>query len=71
MIGKILCFFGRHKYVATQEFGHWSRRIAYRRCHRMFAMNDDARCVVPWDADFHRMYESHGHPVVYRDWEGT
>lgn len=69
MIGKILCFFGRHKYVATQEFTDYGRRIACRRCRRMFAMNDDVRCVVPWDAEFHQMYESHGVKIVYLDWE--
>jgi len=36
----------------------------------MFAMNDDVRCVIPWDAEFHRMYESHGVKIVYLDWEG-
>lgn len=70
MIDKIMCLLGRHKYVATQEFTDYSRRIACRRCRRMFAMNDDMRCVVPWDSEFHRMYEVMGHSINYKDWEG-
>lgn len=70
MIGAILCFFGRHHYVATQEFVAYSRRVACHRCGRMFAMNDECQILVPWDAEFHRMYEQHGHRINYRDWEG-
>lgn len=70
MIGKILCFFGRHAYRSTQEFGAHNRRVACARCGRMFAMNDDCRSLLPWDAEFHRMYEQHGHRIIYKEWEG-
>lgn len=69
MIGRILCFFGRHAYVTTQLFGD-SRRVTCARCGRMFAMSDQLKIITPWDADFHRMYERHGHRINYKDWEG-
>lgn len=70
MLGKVLCFFGRHNYLTTQPFGA-SRRVACTRCNRMFAIHDELKITVQWDADFHRMYESNGHRIIYKDWEGT
>jgi len=67
---RAICLFIGHRYVSTQEFSQQSRRICCDRCHQMFAMNDDSRLLVPWDADFHRMYEAHGKRVVYLKWEG-
>jgi hypothetical protein len=32
-------------------------------------MNDDARVIVEWDADFHRMYEGRGVKITYQPWE--
>ena len=65
---RILCLFGKHKYEVTQEFSY-SRRIACRYCGGVWGMNDDVRVVVPWGPCFHRMYENHGHAIVYKSWE--
>ncbi|MEN6547923.1 MAG: hypothetical protein ABFE07_17945, partial [Armatimonadia bacterium] len=65
-----ICFLFGHKYMITQRLPYASARLCCRRCRRMFAMNDDVRCVLPWDSEFHCMYESHGVKIVYLDWEG-
>ena len=69
-LGRIVCFFFKHKYVLTQKLSPQSCRIACTRCHRIFAMNDDVRCVIDWDASFHQMYEARGIKIKYQPWEG-
>ena len=64
-----ICFFFGHKYKTVQELTSWSRRLCCTRCRKSFAMNDDCRAVLDWDADFHRLYERMGIPIVYKDWE--
>lgn len=66
---KVMCLFFGHKYVLTQQLSKQSRRIACTRCHEMFAMNDDVRAVVPWDASFHELYEQQGVHIKYKHWE--
>ena len=66
---RVLCLIFGHKYVLTQQLSNQSRRIACIRCHEMFAMNDDVRAVVPWSAEFHRLYESQGVRIRYKHWE--
>ena len=65
---RVVCLFFRHKYVMTQNLSKQSRRVACTRCHQMFAMNDDVRAVVPWDSEFHRLYESQGVRIKYQHW---
>ena len=67
---RVVCLFFGHKYTLTQELTPHSRRIACTRCRQMFAMNDDVRAVVEWDAGFHRLYESQGVEIKYQHWEG-
>jgi len=67
---KWLCFFFGHRYWVAQELTAWSRRLCCKRCGQMFAMNDDCKALVPWDAEFHRLYESHGIPITYQQIEG-
>jgi uncharacterized protein YbaR (Trm112 family) len=42
--------------VVRELTGH-SRKLYCRRCGRYFAMNDDVRILLPWDADFEKLYE--------------
>ena len=66
---RVVCLFFGHKYVLTQNLSKQSRRVACTRCRQMFAMNDDVGAVVPWDAGFHRLYESEGVQIKYQHWE--
>lgn len=65
----LLCFFFGHKYFVAQELKSYSRRMCCKRCSRSFAMNDDVRVLVPWDASFHKMYEEHGVKIKYLPFE--
>lgn len=69
MLNDWLCFFIRHKYKLAQKLSPQVRRIGCIRCHKSFAMNDDIRSLLPWDAEFHRLYESHGVKIKYQKWE--
>jgi len=66
---KIKCFLGKHKYIVTQEFSAYSRRIACPCCRRSWAMNDDSRSVLDWDKDFENTYKVLGHEIKYKHWE--
>lgn len=68
---RVPCLLFGHRYVLTQKLTEQSRRIACTRCRRMFAMNDDVRAVVEWDSTFHRLYETFGVKIKYRDWEAS
>ncbi len=68
-VGFFQCLLGYHAFEITQALTAHSRRIACRRCHRVYAMNDDVQCVIPWDSEFHHMYEMHGVKIEYKDWE--
>jgi len=59
-----------HKYAVTQQLTPVARRLCCDRCWRMFAMNDEVRCVVHWNSAFHAMYESFGIEVIYQEHEG-
>lgn len=61
-----ICFIFGHKYYIAQKLLSHSRRLCCHRCRKSFAMNDDVKALVPWSADFHKMYESHGVKIVYR-----
>lgn len=69
MLNDWLCFFFGHKYRLAQELSPHSRRVGCTRCARSFAMNDDCKALVDWDASFHRLYESHGVSIEYQPWE--
>ena len=69
IVGFFKCMTGHHAFEITQALSTQSCRIACRRCNRVFAMNDGVRLVVPWDSEFHRMYESNGVKIRYKDWE--
>jgi len=60
-----ICFFFGHKYRLAQTLSEHSRRVCCTRCHQSFAMNDDVKVLIPWDACFHRMYEHHGIKITY------
>jgi Prophage protein (DUF1660) len=66
---KLICFFFGHKYSLAQNLHAHSRRVYCTRCKCSFAMNDDVRSIVPWDAEFHKMYESHGVEIKYLEGE--
>lgn len=66
---RIICLFFGHKYSLAQKLTDHSRRICCTRCRQSFAMNDDVRAVLPWDASFHRLYESQGVTIEYQPWE--
>ena len=56
MIKRIKCALGRHKYYVAKELTPWSRKVGCRGCKKMFAMNDDAQIMLPWDDDFENLY---------------
>jgi len=66
---KFICLFFGHKYFTAQKLTPWSRRVCCKRCHQSFAMNDDCRLIVNWDASFHSLYESQGVKIKYLDEE--
>ncbi len=68
-IKKVYCYLIGHKYRVTQVFDSENRRVSCCRCKQCFAMNDSVRSILPWDAEFHNMYKSHGHKMTYLDWE--
>lgn len=69
MFNDWICFFSGHRYQLVQELSPQSRRVCCERCHKSFAMNDDVRAVVPWDSEFHRIYELRGVKIEYQKWE--
>lgn len=66
---RLICMFFGHKYTLAQKLTPHSRRICCTRCRQSFAMNDDVRVVIEWDAEFHRMYEAQGTKITYQPWE--
>ena len=71
MLSDWICFFFGHKYKMVQKLSPQTRRVCCARCHKSFAMNDDVRSLLPWDYEFHNMYESHGVKIVYKGFEFT
>lgn len=69
LVRLVKCLAGNHRYTETQKLSSESRRVACPDCGKVWAMNDDTRSLLPWDADFHRMYERHGIAIQYLDWE--
>jgi hypothetical protein len=69
MVHDFICFFVGHKYKLAQELSPQARRVCCTRCHKSFAMSDNVKTIVPWDSDFHKMYESHGVKIEYLPWE--
>jgi len=45
---KILCKIGKHDFFVHQDFGR-TRRIGCKYCIIDYGMNDEVRCVIPWD----------------------
>lgn len=70
-MGKFLCWMLGHKLVITQKFSVSERRCYCHRCADMFAMNDSTKSFLPWDSDFHQMYEDGGTKVKYSLIEGV
>jgi hypothetical protein len=46
----------KHDYFLIKILSDTTRKIGCHYCKRVFAMNDDARCVLPWDSDFEMFY---------------
>lgn len=68
LIYKILCFLGYHDYVLVQKMTDWSRRIGCARCRRTFGMNDNVRCVIPWDDSLESLYRDF-YGVQVKEWK--
>lgn len=56
LLERLICALTRHRYIVERELSATSRKIGCTRCGRSWAMNDDARALVPWDADFDKLY---------------
>jgi len=69
MFNSLKCMIKGHAIVETQTLSIVARRIACKRCGKMFAMNDGMQVVKPWTPEFHAMYEGLGVDIVYQDWE--
>lgn len=65
------CVLVGHTMVVTQELTPTARREACVKCGIMFAELLDQRLSLRWHSLFHKMYESHGIPIVYLPWEGV
>jgi hypothetical protein len=48
-VKRLLCTLFGHKYYFIKRYTPTTRKIGCERCGRHFGMNDDVRCVVPWD----------------------
>ncbi len=57
MFANLVCILTDHRYVVLKELSLWSRKVGCTRCNREWAMNDDVRAFLPWDADFERLYQ--------------
>ena len=68
-MSKLICFLFSHKYFLAQKLTEHSRRVCCHRCSQSFAMNDDVRAVIDWDAELHRLYQSHGIEIKYLKFE--
>lgn len=53
---QLVCALTRHDYVIEKRFTRYSRKIGCTRCGKQWAMNDDVRCILPWDAEFEAFY---------------
>jgi len=69
IIRKIWCCIFGHNFLVAQHLTVYSRRIYCKCCKDSYGMNDDTRTLILWSPDFHRMYESHGIEIKYRDEE--
>lgn len=55
---RLICAVAGHKYVVEKILSKTSRKVGCTRCTRQWAMNDDARAFLPWDAEFEEFYKS-------------
>lgn len=64
---KLTCFIFGHDYFLIQRMTEWSRRIGCRRCEKTFGMNDNVRCVIPWDDELAALYVNF-YKVELKEW---
>jgi hypothetical protein len=48
--------FHHNEIRVVHEFGGGARKLRCDRCGRYFAMSDRLQVVLPWDAEFERLY---------------
>lgn len=60
LLSKLKCKIVGHSYIVRQRFSDHSRRVGCVRCGGDWAMNDDARVIVPWTPEFAAFYAEHG-----------
>jgi hypothetical protein len=58
LFANLLCSLTNHRYRVEKVFSSYSRKIGCTRCKKSWAMNDDARCFLPWDDVFERHHAS-------------
>lgn len=51
-----LCWFFGHEYYELVRFSSHARKLGCLKCPKQFAMNDDVQALLPWDADFEKLY---------------
>jgi hypothetical protein len=56
-LASLICAITQHRYVVEKRFTHYSRKIGCTRCGKQWAMNDDVRCLLPWDAELEVLYK--------------
>lgn len=63
MIGKWLCALTLHpRLEVIQTFGQ-AQHIGCPRCGRHYAIHHGLRMILPWDADFAKLYADMGYDV--------
>ena len=68
-MNKYICFIFGHKYFLAQKLTDTAKRVCCERCSKSFAMEDELKLILDWDADFHEMYEAYGVKIRYLAFE--
>jgi hypothetical protein len=69
LFGRILCYFGKHKYTRTQYLTPTSRRIGCMRCGKVWGMDDNIKVLIPWDTELEDIYRDMGVDIRFKSWE--
>lgn len=77
ILRRLLCAFGSHELMKTQQITRTSARHGCPHCGGMWveSAHDDVlgKEVVrsPWSSEYHRLYQRYGYVIVYQAWEGV
>ena len=58
MLNKIKCKLGHHKYKTVKALSCQTDLIQCERCEKQYAMNYSVRCILPYDRDTQKFYDT-------------